>query len=275
MDTYVFGPKVWGVVTDALREQQLRSMPAAATLVEPVTELSQSRSVESQPCKAERAYERLLAQDGVAGCPDYADLIRLLYALRMVLPCMWCRASYRRYLLAEPPERAANIAEWLWGLHEMVNQKLGRRGVRVAGNTCEACARQVLPLSKYRKRLVAWRAFSSDEDIWDVLGLIAANYATALEQDAAQKRAAHIAFIRALRALLLRVPHLAAAARFLRFRAVDFVNQRTLLEAIARQRNAWAATAHRPREPAAALNVRMSMVRADNRALDLPERPTR
>lgn len=64
----------------------------------------------------------------------------IMYSIAVILPCRYCRESYRRYIqcidirrwLQEPKEplRAEDVEYWLYLVHNLVNQKLERRWER-------------------------------------------------------------------------------------------------------------------------------------------------
>lgn len=60
------------------------------------------------------------------------DSISLFRCLRHLIPCGDCAKSYAHYLTVLPPDKLISAdkklsaEKWLWTVHDMVNQKLGR-----------------------------------------------------------------------------------------------------------------------------------------------------
>ena len=60
------------------------------------------------------------------------DCITLFKCMRHLIPCQHCANSYAHYLTILPPdklvsaEKPLSAEKWLWTIHDMVNQKLGR-----------------------------------------------------------------------------------------------------------------------------------------------------
>lgn len=66
------------------------------------------------------------------GLPWYTTLPQaeaFLQTLGDVLPCIYCRDTYRTWLRVNPlqAEHPVQLASWLWRTHEAVNQKLGKQ----------------------------------------------------------------------------------------------------------------------------------------------------
>jgi len=58
------------------------------------------------------------------------DVCDFFNVVPYILPCKWCRKSLSEYMQADPAECQANMAKWLWRIHNDVNDKL--RGQRIA-----------------------------------------------------------------------------------------------------------------------------------------------
>lgn len=54
------------------------------------------------------------------------QMARIFTLLETILPCRDCRRSYVAYKNQFPFSEAADPAMWLWTIHDMVNQKLGK-----------------------------------------------------------------------------------------------------------------------------------------------------
>ncbi len=146
---------------------------------------------------------------------DNENLMALLDALRWVIPCVYCRESYRAHLddmpapLRAPEQTTAQwrdaLIQWLYLLHARVNAKLGRD--------------TPLTLEQYQVRLRAWSTLLGEHALWDLLVLLACNYPRADtrhdDREHVQKRRAYRRCYESLAALLRCVPLLASVAPYL------------------------------------------------------------
>lgn len=63
---------------------------------------------------------------------DIADIQHMFELLEYIMPCSHCRRSYSLYRRGLPPlslpttNHGEECARWLWTVHDMVNQKLGK-----------------------------------------------------------------------------------------------------------------------------------------------------
>lgn len=210
MDTQMWGPLVWDLL--AVTGRAVDDMPADLP------------SVGDGPrCRATRAF------------------VLLAYSLRHVLPCSFCRTSYRHYIEDTPPAefvdgsdeaarmralgaavdeaapRRYTLVDWVWLVHDRVNRKLG--------------VRNMLTRPRFRKRLRVTAALVHPSAVWDLLTIVALNYPTedmgapstvgtvpgGVECDPEQraKRTGHVVFLDALCRLLPLVPDLGSVAPYI------------------------------------------------------------
>ena len=111
-------------------------------------------------------------------------LLLLLTSLQHILPCSFCRASYQQYYWELPnvPHKITSgleleqneMVNWVYELHTLVNQKLNSQ--------CNN-----LPLHCLKKRQQLHTVFCSEEDVWDVLAILALNYTQQPNQSVDQK----------------------------------------------------------------------------------------
>lgn len=132
------------------------------------------------------------------------NLLLFLYSLRYVLPCVYCRDSYRLYLRAMPPENEQDLVEWEWKVHNEVNMKLER--------TCG------LSLEKFQKRMMVWTTFMDPMQLWDVITVLSLNYPKLEnkheDREFLAKRAAYHVFFQTLSKLLPHVTGLRTLASY-------------------------------------------------------------
>lgn len=74
-----------------------------------------------------------------------------------LIPCVHCRDSYNYYYKIVPPDRHPPL-KWLYVIHDMVNQKLGK---------------QCPPFSRISDRLHCFTHYVSPYDVYDILIIIA------------------------------------------------------------------------------------------------------
>jgi hypothetical protein len=88
-------------------------------------------------------------------------LAAMCEALREVLPCVHCRASYELYCARSPPPRSLSpLAEWIHAAHSGVNRKLARAN---------------LPFAQWISRLAAYPEMLSPSRIAHALALLSLN----------------------------------------------------------------------------------------------------
>jgi hypothetical protein len=113
-------------------------------------------------------------RDAVEGVVQFMD------SLGEVLPCIYCRESYARFVGDMPSVRSAiqtgTLARWMYTLHARVNSKLGA---------------QTPPWERVVKRYTFRRVQWCPQDVWDMVGLVGVNHAPG-------KHAAYVAWWGAL-----------------------------------------------------------------------------
>jgi len=75
----------------------------------------------------------LMCADGTAPLPAYHDFLE---TLPYVLPCLFCRASLTDYFKKLPYKDVAirGLPQWIYRIHNMVNDKLRKQGLHPAPN---------------------------------------------------------------------------------------------------------------------------------------------
>lgn len=182
----------------------------------------------------------------------YASFVeRLVWALQYVLPCRYCRDSYRQFLAHHPfppieealLDRGGNsylFVEWLWEVKELVNTKLNLP--------------PTLSLVKFRRRILSWSMVIGAPQLWDLLLIIALNYPKNRGEHSIQsgepdpdperekKRFAYLVFLDSLSHCLPKVAFLRDMAPFLSVDTLSPVDVRDKAEFalwFRRQREAW------------------------------------
>lgn len=166
IDAFLFGPKFWCIVTDALRI-----------------------------VRAHRTDENQLMG------------IYLVRSLIHVLPCVLCRESYRIYHAELSPliTMQSDLLDMWFSLHHQVNKKLGIiRDNNSSKSTIGAEPGIVLTREKFEKRIRTWTCFSSEQDMWDVLFMLAVAYPEirsehiqdeTMVHDRRQRQQEHVVFV--------------------------------------------------------------------------------
>ena len=98
-------------------------------------------------------------------CPTscQTDLIHLFWLIEYIMPCSHCRRSYAMYRKDLKPssiitkDNQISASQWLWTMHDMVNQKLGK-----------IC----ISFEKLKKRHNSYQCVTSDHIIVDLLAII-------------------------------------------------------------------------------------------------------
>lgn len=94
---------------------------------------------------------------------NYSYIIKLYTDIQRMLPCSHCRRHYATYILQLPPNKNVksnekeSAVEWLWTIHDMVNQNLGK---------------YCMDYEKVIKRMNFMTSVISDTDIVDMLALV-------------------------------------------------------------------------------------------------------
>lgn len=92
------------------------------------------------------------------------DCLLLFEEMKLLIPCSHCLKSYVHYCSIIPPEKYSGpIEKWIWTIHDMVNQKLGK---------------QSAPYSRIESRFKTFTHPVSPFDIYDVLLIIATQVKT-------------------------------------------------------------------------------------------------
>ena len=141
-------------------------------------------------------------------------IIAFFHSLIYVLPCGLCRNSYRGFIRDDPLESHLDngqLVDWIYFLKEKVNNKLHRNGA--------------ITYQKFQKRLNAWTALASNEDIWDVLFMVALNHPhaqTGHVKEVEQKLVYYCLFYSSLPDLLIAIPHLKRTGQVIKNDPVKF-----------------------------------------------------
>lgn len=87
------------------------------------------------------------------------ELLSFWSHLRDVLPCKWCRKSYRKFYSLDPPTYP--VVNWVWALHNKVNTKLEK---------------PLFELDKFKRKTHVYSSFSNVNMLWDIHFILALNY---------------------------------------------------------------------------------------------------
>jgi hypothetical protein len=189
-----------------------------------------------------------LALDVAKFCdPASPEVAAFLSSWKRVLPCVWCRLSYRKFYAARPPPagkraRGASVAArklelltWLHWLKCQVNNKLTAQNVEIGitqpSKPAFNASKQSTPkpptpkspspvcglsLEKLILRRDVWSSFSHASWVWDVLYMVACNYpldAVRPKNDQeAEKLAGYARFYPAVVRLSADIPYLRQSA---------------------------------------------------------------
>jgi len=96
----------------------------------------------------------------------HEHIIRFLNVLGEVLPCKWCRISYKQFIQDDLPPLAETIqsnglARWMFDLHALVNRKLGAHTPKFESI-----------VKRFEVRPIQWSA----SDVWDTISLLGLNF---------------------------------------------------------------------------------------------------
>jgi hypothetical protein len=58
----------------------------------------------------------------------YKSLKSFFYSIQHILPCIYCRRSYKKYISEVPIKKDTNFFEWIYIIHNKVNDKLKEQG---------------------------------------------------------------------------------------------------------------------------------------------------
>lgn len=193
MDTNIWGNIMWNVLDELVR------------VLDPNREVPIDRKVIDPLGNIKVVGFRIMTQDEKQ---KYRKILTLLlYALRYILPCVYCRESFRVYIKELPPGESDNLVEWLWKIHNCVNHKLDHK-----------CT---LGLEKFEKRLLIWTSFVDCYQVWDLLTILSLNYPKSErakdDKEFESKRSSYFIFMYALSILLQYVPSLSSMSCFMGF----------------------------------------------------------
>lgn len=145
-------------------------------------------------------------------------------ALRDLLPCRYCRDSYRGYVQDLPMDAyfsSHKCLEWAYTLKNKVNAKLDKR--------------DSISYEKFERRMATWTTASSNSDVFDVLYILALNWTPRAfsPEQRAQKKYALFVLLNALPVALELLPNrqktIAALAAAQDLTAEDLKSQQALL----------------------------------------------
>lgn len=115
-----------------------------------------------------------------------------VHLLQRELPCKYCRASFAEFLTEAPPVteavQAGTYPQWLFDMHNRVNNKLLRQRFQASGVVPEsgydAAVAAMLPdREAIRKRIRATCPYFSDAQVQTALGIIALNATDDVRRD--------------------------------------------------------------------------------------------
>jgi hypothetical protein len=239
MDTQMWGPLVWDILAAAARAYD--ALPPDA-------------GPDGSRARARRAF------------------LMLAYSLRQVLPCSFCRNSYRHYIEEIPPaefadmsdeaararaagdaateaaaRRAGTLVDWVWTVHDRVNRKLA--------------VVNMLTRPRFRKRMRVTSFIVHPAVVWDLLTIVALNYpdlpapprppvdgggsGDVLDPRAEWegKRAGHAVFLAALERVLPAVPDLDTVAPYIgpvdALRSGALVHRRAFVAWVCARKRRW------------------------------------
>ena len=95
--------------------------------------------------------------------PSMIPIITRFFTLwQDLLPCVYCRQSFRRFSQQLPPQYPFRV--WIYRIHNMVNQKLNKP--------------LSLPQRVWMKRCKIYRCFGNTPQLWDLCFILMLNYNT-------------------------------------------------------------------------------------------------
>lgn len=86
------------------------------------------------------------------------------HALVFLLPCIYCRQSFRDYMISWPPEKYSSMLEWVHMIHNQVNKKLQKP------------ASSHLSYTYFVRRMNAATHASSADEVFDFCFVLGMNY---------------------------------------------------------------------------------------------------
>jgi len=193
--------------------------------------------------------------DRTSGPP--ADLVQAFYqAWIFLLPCKYCRNSYRDFVTGLPPNPP--FKPWVYAVHQLVNQKLQKP------TTLSYC--------DFLRRAEVYTAFGSLEDFLTVLYALALNYR---DDDRPCLRTSKRKYLHSLVATLpavLPYPHAASLFGRRGLRREDTVSQRQLVTWVYRKWNLYRTKTRQPAlPPAPELMRQFRPLRAKQKPTDISQ----
>jgi hypothetical protein len=117
-------------------------------------------------------------------------------SVRHILPCIYCRRSYYQYmkeLSIDPFIASHNVFEWIYHIHNKVNQKLRSQGY---------CIENDPSLSSVRKRYISFNKKNKKVVGWEFFYCVVLNYPVYSEDISNARYKGHIDFFTSLAELL-------------------------------------------------------------------------
>lgn len=115
------------------------------------------------------------------------------HSLTYLLPCVYCRNSYSKFIKVEAPEeyiKIKNLSQWVFNIHNLVNKKLNKQSN--------------ITFKKFQKRLQVQTSRSTHTDIIDFTNILILNYDV---KQHPHKREWMFYFFNTLPAIIDLIPH--------------------------------------------------------------------
>jgi hypothetical protein len=99
------------------------------------------------------------------GKTEHQELtVRFFNIMSFLLPCKYCRLSYSKFLMEIPLIPSCKFVQWVWTLHEKVNDKLQKPP------NCR------LRFKQFQQRIASYSTFIDANDLFDICYILAINY---------------------------------------------------------------------------------------------------
>lgn len=99
------------------------------------------------------------------GRTEHQELtVRFFNIMSFLLPCKYCRLSYSKFLMEIPLIPTCKFVQWVWTLHEKVNDKL---------NKPPNCR---LRFKQFQQRIASYSSYIDANDLFDICYILAINY---------------------------------------------------------------------------------------------------
>jgi len=219
---YVFGPLVWPLGTDMIRAFYVAWGDANVSAKQTVDQHDGGDTKAQSPFQMSTVLiPRAVDSKKIHHTeqkPITVDVLTFFYALRRLVGCAYCRASFSEFLSEDPPERHLDdLHAWWNSVHNSVNAKTHQRP---------------FPLAWMRNKLEVYSEFVSMNQVWDLIFLFAAHMPDADDTTpfGVAYRPALFVWLNSLSHLVPHLKHLAQLAPFLLSRPalVDFNKPRVL-----------------------------------------------